>query len=163
VSRVSEPKNRSRTMAPADETGLVAEVPCFPDDALAREPDTALAERVIAELAGVGLLERREVIEWRHHLLPHAYPVYGLGWERQAAIVVAALEQVRNLDLVGRGGLFFYSHLHDQMRMGKNYLRTLATEQYAAALRGGAGDGDCADRHGAGTGEVVEGPDADLA
>jgi hypothetical protein len=36
VSRLYEPKNRSAAMAPADETSLVVEVPCFADDAVYR-------------------------------------------------------------------------------------------------------------------------------
>lgn len=46
------------------------------------------------------------------------------------AEVVAGLQAVRNLDLLGRGGLFFYSHLHDQLRLGREYVR----EHYGSAL-----------------------------
>jgi protoporphyrinogen oxidase len=97
---------------------------------LAQLPDDALAGRVVEELVHTGLLRAREVIEWRHHLLPNAYPVYHLGWERQVAIVIAALGAIRNLDLLGRGGLFFYSHLHDQLRLGKSYVRDLAPMEW---------------------------------
>src|SRR6185369_7556562 len=136
VARLSEPKNRSRRMAPAHETSLLAEVPCFAGDALHRLADDALAERVTRELAQVGLIDRRDVIEWRHHLLPNAYPVYALDWSRTAAEATAGMRGLRNLDLLGRGGLFFYSHLHDQLRLGKDYVRSLvatAPEAHAAA------------------------------
>ncbi|HXJ35103.1 MAG TPA: FAD-dependent oxidoreductase [Candidatus Eisenbacteria bacterium] len=125
VARVTEPKNRSPHMAPAHETSLVAEVPCFAGDPLAKLSDVALAERVTDELAGVGLIAPREVLEWRHHLLPNAYPVYALDWSRTVAAVVAGLRPLRNLDLLGRGGLFFYSHLHDQLRLGREFVRHL--------------------------------------
>ena len=88
VSRVSEPKNRSQAMAPADETSLLAEVPCFDGDALDRMPDAALAARVIAELESVGLLCAPRVLDWAHELLPHAYPVYSLDFERDARAVI---------------------------------------------------------------------------
>lgn len=125
VARVSEPKNRSPAMAPAGETSLVAEVPCFPGDAVSRLPDATLVERVVGELAHVGLISPGEVVEWRHHLLPSAYPVYALGWQRSVAVVVDALAAIRNLDLLGRGGLFFYSHLHDQLRLARDHVRAL--------------------------------------
>lgn len=125
VARVTEPKNRSPRMAPPDETALVAEVPCFAGDAVASLDDAALAGRVIDDLSRVGLIDATEVLEWRHHRLPNAYPVYALGWSRTVAEVVAGLAGIRNLDLLGRGGLFFYSHLHDQLRLGKDYVRTL--------------------------------------
>jgi len=36
-----------------------------------------------------------------------------------------ALSAILNLDLIGRGGQFFYSHLHDQLRFGKDYVAGL--------------------------------------
>ncbi len=125
VSRISEPKNRSAAMAPEHETALVAEVPCSTGDPVHGLDDAALAERVIDELAGVGLLDRRSVREWRHHLLPNAYPVYALGYAEWLRRLDDALTSFDNLDVLGRAGLFFYSHLHDQLRLAKNYVRTL--------------------------------------
>jgi len=127
VARVSEPKNRSPRMAPAGETSLVAEVPCFAGDPVAELPEAALAERVGGELAGIGLIDPREIIEWRHHLLANAYPVYALDWSRSVAEVMVGLGAIRNLDLLGRGGLFFYSHLHDQLRLGREYVREIGS------------------------------------
>ena len=73
-----EPKNRSSAMAPPMETALVAEVPCFAYDPIGKLDPAELAERVIAELAATALVEPREVLDWRHHWLPNAYPVYAL-------------------------------------------------------------------------------------
>ena len=39
--------------------------------------------------------------------------------------VRTALGSFSNLDLLGRGGRFWYSHLHDQMRAAKDYVRSL--------------------------------------
>jgi protoporphyrinogen oxidase len=127
VARVSEPKNRSPHMAPPGETSLVAEVPCFSGDPVAALSDEALVARVVGELERVRLVVPREVMEWRHHRLARAYPVYALDWSRTVAEVIAGVQHVRNLDLLGRGGLFFYSHLHDQLRLGRDYVRDLAT------------------------------------
>jgi len=35
------------------------------------------------------------------------------------------LRAIANLDLLGRGGLFWYSHLHDQLRLAKDYIRSI--------------------------------------
>jgi protoporphyrinogen oxidase len=126
VSRVTEPKNRSSAMSPAHETSLVAEVPCSSGDAVAALDDGTLAARVVAELARVGLVNPGEVMEWRHHLLPNAYPVYGLDYPDAVRTIRAALAPIENLQLLGRGGLFWYSHLHDQLRAAKDYVRLLA-------------------------------------
>jgi protoporphyrinogen oxidase len=128
VSRLSEPKNRSQTMAPDAETALVAEVPCSTGDALAALGDKALVERVIAELAAIQLLSPRDVLSSETRTLPNAYPVYESGYAAHVQHILNALGGFENLDLVGRGGLFWYSHLHDQLRLAKNYVGSLGAD-----------------------------------
>jgi protoporphyrinogen oxidase len=135
VARVSEPKNRSIDLAPVDETGLVAEVPCFPDDAIMHVSDDALIARVRDELAHVGLVSPDWVADARHHLLPNAYPVYHVGWSRAVATVLNATRVIDNLDVLGRGGLFYYSHLHDQLRLAREYIDQQAPRSDADALQ----------------------------
>jgi len=132
VTRMYEPKNRSPRMAPADETALVVEVPCFSDDPIYATATEDLAARVIAELDNIGIIAAKNVREWRHHFLANAYPVYSLGYEAQVARIINALGMITNLDLIGRGGQFFYSHLHDQLRMGKDYVSKLEGAKDAA-------------------------------
>ena len=127
VSRMYEPRNRSAAMAPAGETSLVVEAPCFEDDAVARLTPEAFRDRVVAELAALKLLEPGTVLDWRHHFVPNAYPVYAHGYEREVATVRAALERVDNLDTLGRAGRFVYSHLHDQLRYGRDYVDSLVS------------------------------------
>ena len=125
VSRLYEPRNRSPLMAPAGETSLVVEVPCFEGDATYSMDTPELAKRVIEDLQEVGLVDSARVIEWRHHLLANAYPVYSLGYARDVETIRSALSSISNLDLVGRSGTFFYSHLHDQMRFASDYIQGL--------------------------------------
>ena len=125
VSRLYEPRNRSAEMAPAGETALVAEVPCFEGDELDRMTDADLGDRVVHELADIGLIHAESVLERRHHLLPFAYPVYALGYEEEMAVIAEGLAAISNLDTVGRAGGFVYSHLHDQLRFGKDYIAKL--------------------------------------
>ena len=136
VTRMYEPKNRSSRMAPADETALVVEVPCFTDDQIYATPTEDLAARVIAELSSIGIIEASKVMEWRHHLLPNAYPVYSLDYAARRDVIVEGLASITNLDLVGRGGQFFYSHLHDQLRFGKDYVANLTQSDVPRADAG---------------------------
>jgi len=138
-----EPKNRSPRMAPAHETSLVVEVPCFTGDSIESTPTEDLATRVIAELSSIGIIEASKVIEWRHHFLPNAYPVYSLNYQNRVARIVKGLGAIANLDLVGRGGQFFYSHLHDQLRFGKDYVAGLAESDapHAAEVMESAANG----------------------
>jgi protoporphyrinogen oxidase len=126
VSRVYEPKNRSAEMAPEHETALLAEIPCFPGDALDGLPDKELAARVIDELSQIGLVRPARVLEWEHFLLPFAYPVYTIGYQGELRRINAALSEISNLDTIGRAGAFCYSHLHDQLRFAKDYVATLS-------------------------------------
>ena len=127
ISRLYEPKNRSSHMAPDHETSLVVEVPCFSDDPIDRLTADELAERVISELVQLSLIGRDEVIEWKHHYLANAYPVYTQNYADRVTIIRDALRQIGNLDTIGRAGLFHYSHLHDQLRFGKDYIEVLLT------------------------------------
>ena len=120
ISRLYEPKNRSAAMAPADETSVVVEVPCFLDDPIQRMSNDDLAERVTAELVALKLVNRGEVVEWKHHFLANAYPVYSTEYSRKIRIITDALAQISNLSTLGRAGLFSYGHLHDQLRMAKD-------------------------------------------
>jgi protoporphyrinogen oxidase len=121
-----EPRNRSEAMAPKGETSLVIEAPCFEGDPVARLAPDAFRVRVVDELASLGLLEPRQVLDARHHFVANAYPVYASGYEREVLEVQRALEAVENLDTLGRAGRFVYSHLHDQLRFGRDYVRSLA-------------------------------------
>lgn len=129
ISRLYEPKNRSAHMAPNNETSLVIEAPCFRDDPIDRLTPDELAQRVIDELTQLSLIKREEVIEWKHHYLANAYPVYTQNYAEQVRIVRDALKPIVNLDTIGRAGLFFYSHLHDQLRFGKDYIASLLASE----------------------------------
>ena len=134
VARVSEPRNRSREMAPDGETSLVAEVPCFLDDAVQQLDDAVLAARVVDELTAARLIAPAQVIEWRHHFLPNAYPVYARDYAEHVAVLRRALAPIENLIPLGRNGLFFYSHLHDQLRLARNAIAEVApVGRFAAA------------------------------
>ena len=118
-------------MAPENETALVVEAPYFAGDAVERLPAEAFAEKVVGELAALDLLDPRTVLETREHFIPNAYPVYAKDYARDALLVREALARVSNLETLGRAGRFVYSHLHDQLRFGKDYVRELTASRRA--------------------------------
>jgi protoporphyrinogen oxidase len=143
ISRVYEPKNRSDAMAPADETSLVAEIPCSDGDSVLKLSEAEVAEKVLSELVELRLVKRSEVIEWRHHFLPNAYPVYTNDYAANVAVIGGALTAISNLETIGRAGRFVYSHLHDQLRFAKDYVAELSASAAAhprsATLRAASG------------------------
>jgi protoporphyrinogen oxidase len=124
ISRVDEPRNRSAAMAPDGETSLVAEVPCFSGDAMQQLGDEALAARAIEELDKIGIIARGEVLEWKHHVLANAYPVHTMEYASKVVTRRNALSHFTNLDTIGCAGAFVYSHLHDQLRFGRDYVES---------------------------------------
>ncbi len=133
VSRIYEPRNRCQTMAPPGETGLAAEVPCFRHEPVAQLSAEELKSRVVRELVSLGLIQPSEVLDWQVRELPNAYPVYALDFEDRVTAVLAFLRRLVNLEPLGRNGLFHYSHLHDQMRMARDLVASLAGASSMAA------------------------------
>lgn len=126
-TRVSEPRNRSAALAPPGETGLLAEVPCFAGDSLDRLPDGVLRDRVVRDLAGVGLLDSARIRSWTTLRLPHAYPVQDLRAERRARRLREACRQRAGIRVLGRTGTFVYGHVHEQMAEARDrWYRDLA-------------------------------------
>ncbi len=135
VSRIYEPRNRSAAMAPDGETSVVVEVPCFPGDVIERLSDGELAERVVEELAALRLVNPSDILEERHHRVPNAYPVFSIDYARDIGVIQAALTSIVNLETLGRAGQFVYSHLHDQLRFGRDCVRRLAGSRRSGSAR----------------------------
>ncbi len=131
VSRICEPKNRSSAMTPENETSLIVEAPCFRGDAVERLSDEEFTGKVVAELSVLGLVEPKEVLETRAHFIPNAYPVCANGYAHDVGVIREALASVGNLETLGRAGRFVYSHLHDQLRFGKDCVRRLIDSRRA--------------------------------
>ncbi len=125
ITRIHEPKNRSERMAPPHETSLVVEVPHFNGDEIHSLETGRLLDRVLVELVDSGMIERGEVLDTRHHFLPAAYPVYRLDYQHAVAKIREGLAPIENLTTLGRGGLFFYSHLHHQLDWARRFVDSL--------------------------------------
>jgi len=124
-TRVYEPKNRSRAMAPAGKTSLVAEVPCQPEDALWRMEEAELARLVAGKFVETGWIKPEEIIDAAAYRIPNAYPIIELGGEGKTSLIMGYLGGFGNLSVSGRSGRFMYTHLHDMMRFGKDIVEGL--------------------------------------
>jgi protoporphyrinogen oxidase len=112
-TRAHEPRNRSRTMSPPGKTSLVVEFPCFVGDAVWCRDETELARELVNYLDGMGLIKTSAVIGTDVHRLVNAYPVYSKDYQETAEVVLSYLHKFQNLWSLGRGGSFFYGHVHD--------------------------------------------------
>ena len=120
--RVGEPKNAGLRVRPDGHTVLIVETTCETGDA--KWSGEALP-RVLEDLRCEGLCEPDELVT--HHLIhvPHAYPVFSLGFEQDLAVVRKFLLRFGNLRTTGRQGGFTYPNMHAAMRMGADAVAEL--------------------------------------
>ncbi|MCZ7647537.1 MAG: FAD-dependent oxidoreductase [Planctomycetota bacterium] len=120
VTRVHEPKQRCPTLAPADQTSLLAEVPL--DDATAAKTATRapalekIRTDTVRQLSEAGLYEPGEVIESHVHIVPNAYPCITLDAIPVRRAAVEGLERQPGFYCLGRSARFEYTHLHQIFR-----------------------------------------------
>jgi protoporphyrinogen oxidase len=136
-TRAHEPRNRSGAMSPPGKTSLVVEFPCFEGDAIWRQSDRALVSGLVRDLDAMGLvradrIEASAVIRHRK-----AYPVYSTDYRHLSGRVLEHLERIPNLVTLGRGGAFFYGHVHDIVAAGFRAAPLLATMAQGGATAAG--------------------------
>lgn len=130
-SRVYEPRNRSRAMAPAGMTSLVAEVPCQRGSQLWALTDRQLIQKVLDQLMQVGWLQPEEILETLCQRIHYAYPILETGYEEKTQQIHDFLKGFSNLKISGRNGKFLYTHLHDMMGFGKEIIQAYCQDEPA--------------------------------
>ncbi|MDA1218371.1 MAG: FAD-dependent oxidoreductase [Chloroflexi bacterium] len=117
-TRAHEPRNRSRSMSPPGQTSIVVEYPCFIGDAVWARDEERLVSELVQYLENMGLIDAAKLIGADVHRLTNAYPVYAKGYEQISEVILSYLRQFDNLWSLGRGGSFFYGHVHDFINDG---------------------------------------------
>ncbi|HZU83161.1 MAG TPA: FAD-dependent oxidoreductase, partial [Polyangiaceae bacterium] len=101
ISRIQEPKRRSRWMAPDGRTSLMLEVPCDVGDATWRAGDADLRARMVSELGRLGFRVDDALSSFVVRVA-HGYPVYHLGYERDRRVLLAEVARFANVRTAGR-------------------------------------------------------------
>ena len=130
-----EPRNRGAEMSPPGETPLVVELPCGEGDAVWTREDSALVAGVVRDLDRVGLIRASAVGGSAVARLSRAYPVYARDYRVASGALLDHLRGFSNLATIGRGGSFFYGHVHDFITEGLATARAIV----ASRLREPAG------------------------
>lgn len=124
-TRVYEPRNRSAYMAPKGKTSLVVEIPCWTSDDVWVESEENLTAKIKTQLLELGLFEEKELISSFTMKMPNAYPVLENGIHEKLKVSNDYLSQFENLTMLGRNGLFQYTHLHDMIKLGKKVVEEI--------------------------------------
>lgn len=119
AGRVTNFAQLSPEMARSD--GLVPiclEYYCFEDDEVWLLNDAELMTLACEELATMGFSERGPEYDGFVQRVRHAYPMYLLGYGELRAQLKEYLEQLENLQSIGRGGIYRYNNMGHSIESG---------------------------------------------
>jgi len=116
VGRIQNFRAWSEAMVPDGERTCVGlEYFCFQGDELWNAPDCDLIARATRELEQIGLAPAARVQDGYVVRVPKAYPIYDARYEERVRTVRAWLEQIPNLQQIGRNGLHRYNNSDHSM------------------------------------------------
>ena len=119
VNRMSEQKNVSADMVPADRTILCIELSCWRDEPLWSASDEEIYRLALRDVMQMGYgVKEDEVEEYHVTDIPTAYPVYELDFEQHLIPVLEGVHSVPNLLTIGRHGLFLNNSMDDNVLLG---------------------------------------------
>lgn len=117
--RIHEPTNWSPAMAPPGKSLLVTEFFSFKGDAVWSMGDRMLADLAADNLVGLGLINRREILDSVAVRVPKAYPLFEVGYRKHTAELHDYLGRFSNLHITGRSGLFRYYNMDVAIQSGR--------------------------------------------
>jgi len=117
ISRMSEPKNFTRSAEPRGRTVLCAELPSDPGLPEWEMSDEELGNRLCDWVERAGLPRPAPVSKVVTRRLRQAYPVYRQGYEEHFAKMDQWLGGLEGLLTFGRQGLFAHDNTHHTLAM----------------------------------------------
>jgi len=119
VNRMSEQKNVSSQMVPADRTVLCIELSCWRDEPVWNASAEEVYRIALDDLLKMGYgVTESEVDEYHVTDIATAYPVYELNFEDHLIPVLEGVHAVPNLLTLGRHGLFLNNSMDDNVLLG---------------------------------------------
>jgi protoporphyrinogen oxidase len=119
VGRIQNYNNWSPQMVPDPSTTCLGlEYFCFEGDHLWESSDQDLLAQARREIARLGLIDPAQVLDGTVVRAPKAYPVYDDTYQDALQQVRRFLQQVPNLQLVGRNGMHRYNNQDHSMLTG---------------------------------------------
>ena len=131
VGRVQNFGRWSPEMVPdASTTSLGLEYFVQQGDDLWSSPDEALLELAARELAVLGLVSEKDVVDGTVVRMPKAYPVYDDAYKEVLALIRGYLAGFPNLQVIGRNGQHRYNNQDHSMVAGMLAARNVAGETH---------------------------------
>ena len=119
VNRMSEQKNVSPDMIPADRTIVCIELSLWKNEPLWTASNEEIYRIALHDLMKMGYgVTEQDVESYYVTDIPTAYPVYELNFEDHLIPVLEGVHSVRNLMTLGRHGLFLNNSMDDNVGLG---------------------------------------------
>jgi protoporphyrinogen oxidase len=119
VNRMSEQKNVSPDMVPADRTIVCIELSLWKHEPLWTASDEEIYQIALRDLLKMGYgITEQDVDTYYVTQIETAYPVYELNFEDHLIPVLEGVHEVRNLMTLGRHGLFLNNSMDDNVGLG---------------------------------------------
>ena len=119
-TRIYEPKNRSKQMAPDGKTCIVVELP-YDSNKSSSEVNYNIDD-ITSILVDNNLVCKEDVFDSQILDVPYAYPVITKKIKNELEKVYDFLKNFNNLQIVGRSADFKYSHVHDLFHQAKSMI-----------------------------------------
>jgi protoporphyrinogen oxidase len=116
MTRMSEPKNYFGVTEPPGKTTLCAELPCEKDDETWNMSDEELGKLILEDMSAAELPVHQPVEVFTRRL-PQAYPTYTMGYERDLGSIDSWVQNIPNVLVYGRQGLFAHDNTHHALYM----------------------------------------------
>jgi len=126
-ARSHEPRNWGADLAPPGGTSLCLEIFCNEGDELWRRDEKELAARCIDDLARLGLIAADRVTGVFGEHVPHAYPVFRVGFRQPLQAVLDHVRRCENLHLLGRTGAYLYYNMDQVAEAAMTLARQLVS------------------------------------
>jgi len=129
-TRVHEPTNLSRAMAPEGKSSLIFEIAAFENDLMWQKTDADLTKIVISDLVSIfDHINGEEIIGSKVVREAHAYPVYRIGYRKHLEKVNGFLSRFTNLVMIGRNGMYRYNNMDHSLASGMKAAENLLGAQ----------------------------------
>ena len=128
VNRMSEQKNVSVEMVPADRTVLCIELSCWRDEPVWNAPAEEIYRIALRDMMQMGYgVTESEVEDYFVTDIATAYPVYEINFEDHLIPVLEGVHEVPNLLTLGRHGLFLNNSMDDNVLLGMKVADQIAS------------------------------------
>ena len=128
-SRIFEQKQMNPELGPDDQTAICCDFTCAEDSWQWQATDQELTEKCVEGLVEAGFISADEVTGYLVKRRRNFYPRYDLQYAEKMQTVSRKLQQVDNLLLTGRIGMYNYNNSDHCADMGRFIAQNLAAGQ----------------------------------